>query len=364
LGFTLYLSKLLAANAVFLMKKFLIGLGIFLLLLIMVYLSGPRPAAPQLAAGYPALTHNLTALEKEIMAAEKALKTVKPDNEARIIWYDSLRKEKTPYSIVYLHGFGACQAEGAPVHTQLAKEFGCNLYLSRLRDHGLNKENVFEDLTAENLYETARQAIAIGKELGDSVIVIGTSTGGAFALYAAAHDPAIKSIVLYSPLIDFYSGATALIDKPWGLQIMRSVVGSDYFEFEREDTLEDKYWLSRYRLEGLVALKSFVSATMTEETFANVTCPVFMGYYYKNEEEQDKIVSVPAMLEMYGQLGTPDHLKRKKAFPESGHHVIASYIRSKDYAGVKDETAVFFKEVLHLQPVKKHMPTALEVATK
>jgi len=163
-------------------------------------------------------------------------------------------------------------------------------------------------------------------------------------------------------LIDFYSGATALIDKPWGLQIMRTIIGSDYMEFKRQDTLEDKYWLSKYRLEGLVALKSFIAATMTEETFSKVTCPVFMGYYYKNEEEQDKVVSVPAMLEMYGQLGTPDKLKRKKSFPESGHHVIASYIRSKDYEGVKDETSRFFKEILHLKPVEKPIPVSLKMA--
>lgn len=344
------------------MKKLLIGLSVFLLLLIVIFVSGPKPASPELASGYPALTHNLTALEKEITEAEKALSVIKPDNEARIVWFDSLRKEKTPYSIVYLHGFGASQAEGAPVHTQLAKQFGCNLYLSRLRDHGVNKEDVFSDLTADNLYQTALQAIAIGKELGDSVIVMGTSTGGAFALYAAAHDPTIKSIVLYSPLIDFYSGATALIDKPWGLQIMRTIVGSDYFEFKRQDTLEGQYWISRYRLEGLVALKSFVSATMTEETFAQVKCPVFLGYFYKSEEEQDKVVSVPAMLEMYDQLGTPERLKRKQAFPESGHHVIASYIRSRDYEGVQNETIRFFREILHLNTVEVPMPVPMEVA--
>ncbi|MDO1445739.1 alpha/beta hydrolase [Rhodocytophaga aerolata] len=344
------------------MKKYLLGLGILLLLLAILYLAGPKPASPSLVAGYPTLPHNLTELEKVVQNSEKALKTIKQDNQARIIWFDSLRKEKTPYSIVYLHGFGASQAEGAPVHTQLAKQFGCNLYLSRLRDHGVQQENVFADLTPENFLETAQQAIAVGKELGDSVLVIGTSTGGAFALYAASHDPSIKALVLYSPLIDFYSGATALIDKPWGLQLMRTIIGSDYMEFTRKDTLEDQYWLSKYRLEGLVALKSFVAAAMTEETFSQVKCPVFLGYYYKNEEAQDKVVSVPDMLEMYDQLATPIHLKQKKAFPEAGHHVIASYIRSKDYEGVRDETARFFQEVVHLKPVSAAEPSLSEMA--
>jgi hypothetical protein len=94
------------------MKKFLIGLGIFLLLLVIIYLSGPKPAAPRLVAAYPALTHNLTALEKEITEAERAIKIVKQDNEARIIWFDSSTKKKTPYSIVYLHGFGPARLKG------------------------------------------------------------------------------------------------------------------------------------------------------------------------------------------------------------------------------------------------------------
>jgi pimeloyl-ACP methyl ester carboxylesterase len=334
------------------MKKVVVALAGVLVLLLGVYLAGPTPPSPELAYQGRSSLIPLAHLDKSIIHTEQALKIVKKDNQARIIWADSLRKEKTRYSIVYLHGFGASQAEGAPVHKQLARQFGCNLYLARLRDHGVDKPEVFADLTAENLWATARQAIETAKQLGDSVIIIGTSTGAAFALYAAAHDPSIKAVIAYSPLIDFYSGATALIDKPWGLQIMRQVIGSDYMEFARNDSLQEQYWHSRYRLEGLVALKSFIAHTMTEETFRQIKCPVFLGYYYKNETEQDNVVSVPAMLEMYGQLGTPAALKRKIAFPEAGHHVIASYIRSKDWKHVRDETRLFMEEVLHMHPAK------------
>lgn len=336
------------------MKKFVTALAVILFLLLVLYLSGPKPPAPVLPYQIksPPGSVSLKALEQTINHSEQALKEIKKDNQARIIWADSLRKEKTRYSLVYLHGFGASQAEGAPVHTQLARQFGCNLYLSRLREHGLAKPEVFADLTAENLWETARQAIETGKQLGDSVIVIGTSTGAAFALYAAAQDPSIKAVIAYSPLIDFYSGASVLIDKPWGLHIMRQVMGSDYMEFTRDDSLQEQYWISRYRLEGLVALKSFIAATMTEETFQQVKCPVFLGYYYKNEAEQDNIVSIPAMLEMYEQLGTSASLKRKVAFPETGHHVIASYIRSRDWKSVRDETRRFMEEILHIYPAE------------
>ncbi len=76
--------------------------------------------------------------------------------------------------------------------------------------------------------------------------------------------------------------------------------------------------------------------------------PVFLGYYYKDEIHQDSTVSVPAMLEMFQHLGTPEDQKRKVAFPNVGAHVMTSYITSKDLESVKMETNRFLEEVLRL----------------
>ena len=43
-----------------------------------------------------------------------------------------------------------------------------------------------------------------------------------------------------------------------------------------------------------------------------------MGYYFKNDSMQDKVVSVPAMLKMFDKLGTPKELKVKKLFLMQG----------------------------------------------
>ena len=72
---------------------------------------------------------------------------------------------------------------------------------------------------------------------------------------------------------------------------------------------------------------------MTPEQFQKVKQPVFMGYYYKDEEHQDKVVSVPAMLAMFDELGTPADKKQKMAFPNAGEHVIASHFTSGDLDG-------------------------------
>jgi hypothetical protein len=54
------------------------------------------------------------------------------------------------------------------------------------------------------------------------------------------------------------------------------------------------------------------------------------------------------MLKMFDELGTPVNLKQKMAFPETKAHVIASYIRSKDWQSVERETDKFLVEIVKL----------------
>src|SRR6478735_12011384 len=156
-------------------KWFRIVLVIFIILLI-IYLLGPRPEAPVYATTLPAVPSDATALENYVQNNEAQHK-LKPDNEARIIWFDSA-KTKTEYAIVYLHGFSASQEEGRPIHTNIAKEFGCNLYLSRLAGHGIDTTQPMIHLTADELWESAKQALQIGKRLGNERMIMATSTGG------------------------------------------------------------------------------------------------------------------------------------------------------------------------------------------
>jgi esterase/lipase len=322
-------------------------LGIILVLLL-VYFAGPKPAKPDFAVHEFSLPDSLPALEKKINQEEKNVKGIKPDNQARIIWADSLKKEKTKIAILYLHGFPASWAEGSPVHTDLAKKYHANLYLSRLAEHGIdNGDSTMINLTADEWEASAEKALAITKKLGDEVIIIGTSGGGALTLFLTSRHPGIKAIVLYSPCIRLYSKAAGILTKPWGLQIGRQIQGA-VLKDESTSEAHAKYWDLHYRLEGVRALVNLYSNTMKPETFRKIKCPVFLAYYYKNDEEQDKVVSVAAMLKMFDELGTPPELKLKEAFPNAGAHVIASYIRSKDWQGVEKATDKFLTDIVKL----------------
>jgi esterase/lipase len=204
------------------------------------------------------------------------------------------------------------------------------------------------NLSADEYETSAEIALSVAKKLGDEVIVIGTSAGGTLALFLTSRHPEIKALVLYSPCVKLYDKTAFILDKPWGLQIARMVSGAPFKKFEYENKTHAKYWQLDYRIEALVALQNLVSNTMKPEVFAKIKCPVFLGYYYKNEMEQDKTVSIPEMLKMFDELGTADNLKEKIPFPDAGAHVIASYIRSKDWQGVEKETDKFLAQMAKL----------------
>ena len=324
--------------------------GLLLLVIIAAYCLGPKPAPPQLGVSLPKVMFDLTALADSIERAEQSVANLKPNNEARIIWADSLPKQ-TAYALVYLPGFTATYVEGDPVHRDFATRYGFNMYVPRWRDHGLDVEDKLLHYHPDSVLQTAAHALAVGKRIGEKVLLMSTSTGGTLSIYLAAQYPElVDGIIAYSPNISIKDESAKVLTMPWGLQIARQIVGGTHRYFEADEEFQ-KYWYNHYRLEGLVQLQSLVEHTMTPETFAEVEAPFFLGYFYKNDSIQDQVVSVPAMLDMYGQLKTPEAQKRKTAFPDVATHALASYVGSEDLDHVRAETYRFAEEVLGLKPL-------------
>jgi esterase/lipase len=315
--------------------------------ILVLYWVGPNPADPVYTNDLPVLSDSPQQLEMYVAEQEKK-HPIKPDNQARIVWYNDSLKNTTEYALVYLHGFSASQEEGNPVHRNLAKAFGCNLYLARLAEHGIDTSDALMNYTAEGLWQTAKEAYAIGKKLGKKVILMGTSTGGTVALQLAAAFPEIAGIILYSPNIAINDPNAWLLNNPWGLQIARLVKGSNFNTAGQDDSTYKKYWNHTYRLEATVQLQELLETTMVPATFGAVRQPVLALYYFKDENNQDKVVKVSAIQKMMQELGTPDSLKRSVAMANAGNHVLASPIVSKDVAGIEKETSTFLQQVMKL----------------
>jgi esterase/lipase len=328
-----------------LLKIVLYTLGV----LIIVYLFGPHPDAPKYTTTLPVVP-STGELDKYVTAIESAHK-LKPNNEARIVWANDSTKQKTAYAIVYLHGFSASQEEGNPVHRNIAKEFGCNLYLSRLAEHGIDTTEQLLNLTADNYWESVKQAFAIGKQLGNKIILMGTSTGATQALQlAAAYPNDIAALILYSPNIAIKDDNAWLLNNHWGLQIARLVKGSNYNDPKDSRPIYKQYWNKPYRLEAVVALEEMLETSMNKTTYSKITQPTLMLYYYKDEIHQDSVVKVSAMKEMFSELATDSLHKRAVDLPNAGNHVIASPIKSGDVQGVERETKRFLQDIMQLKP--------------
>ncbi len=323
---------------------------IVLVVLMIIYFLGPHPRTPVYSATLPTVPSGAASLEKYIDSNE-ALHRLKPDNEARIVWFDT-NKTKTEYAIVYLHGYSASQEEGSPIHTNIAKEFGCNLYLSRLAYHGIDTANPMINITPEALWESAKQALQIGRQLGKKVILMSTSTGGTLSLQlAAAYPNDVYALIMMSPNIALHDDRAFILNNPWGLQIAHLITGSNDVTSTDTSAIYEQYWYHQFPMQAVIQLQELIETTMTRKTFEAVKQPSLVLYYYKDEQHQDTVVSVPAILKMYDELGTPAGLKVKAAMPDVGNHVMGGYIKSKDLLEVQQAIEKFMKGVLKMQPV-------------
>lgn len=329
------------------MSKPLIVVAV-ILLLVVVYVGGPRPATPVYDKSYPNVPTEPAALEAYIRLGE-ARHTLKSDNEARLIWFDSA-KAKTPCSVVYLHGFSASQEEGDPVHVNFARRYGCNLFLARLSDHGVDTTEQLLLFTPDRLWRSGKEALAIGEAIGDNVVLMSTSTGGTLALMlAAAYPEKVSALINLSPNIEINNSLAFMANNPWGNQIARWVVGGHY-QVGNYPPERQPYWNDRYRIEAIGQLQELLETAMTRETFQQVTCPSLTLYYFKSDKEQDPTVRVSAMQRMHKQLGTDPSQKRAIAIAEAGAHVLASHLVSKDIPAVEREINRFAEEVLQWVP--------------
>lgn len=333
------------------MKKFLKIFLVLITVLVVAYLAGPKFPKPHLSNQLPVIEVSTSELDTYIKEKENKLK-IKPDNESRIIWANDSLKSKTPYCLLYLHGFAACWYEGNPVNMDFAKRYGLNMYAPLLASHGIETTDALIDMTPERLYESAKVALVIAQSLGEKVIIMGTSTGATLALKLAADYPKLMDgLILLSPNVELNNPAAFLLSKPWGLQIGRIASKGKYWITNTDLTSKEcQYWYCRRRMEGFVYLQQLLEATMTKETFSKVDKPVFMAYYYKDEEHQDANVKVDAMLKMYDELKTPASLKQKQAFADAGTHVIGCKLFSGAWKEVEEASFQFAEEKLGLVP--------------
>ena len=327
------------------MKKVGIVLMVVLAALFLGFILGPRAQFSQVDGSPIEITIPFENLDSIIELRESRVDGLKADNHSRFIWQDSLNA--TEYSLVYLHGFSASFMEAQPILSHLSERYNLNTYLPRLYQHGLEDVDAFTRLQPKEWMDSAREAIAIGKSIGQKVIVMSTSTGSTFAAYLAAQDDDIHALICTSPNFDLADTKSRLIVGPWGKQLMRFVLKSNYREWPANEEVQ-KYWTTKNNIAGHIALRDLLNQTMTSETFSGIHQPTYTGYYYKDDEHQDNVISVEAIHEFMNSIGTSEDNKRSIAFDNAVGHVISSELMNPHWEDVQESIFEFCDEILHL----------------
>lgn len=266
---------------------------------------------------------------------------VRPNNEERLVRY----APRTEIAVLFIHGFGASRAEGEAVIEPISAEFRANTYYLRLPGHGTDAEK-HAAVKFPDYLDLAEEAFAMTKKLGERVVIVGASTGALLATHLAARYPEqIAGVVLGSPFYEFNNPAAVLFRIPGGLGLVHALYGEDRDvswgadpEKRKIDGYDD-YWLTQQKYAALVPLDRLRRYIVGEETFQAVTCPVLLMYYYKDEEHQDAVVSVPAMraaFDQFGRAGRPHPLNRQVAVANSNHIMMSAYVRSDKETVVRE----------------------------
>lgn len=331
------------------MKKKYLVLAIIVVItasLVVLYATGPVPGKPVLDNTLPEINLSINQLEEFITAREDTLH-VKMDNESKIVWADDSLKNQTDYCLLYLHGNAASGYEGYPTHINFANYFKCNAYIPRLASYGLGSLEPLLDITADEYYESAKEALEIAHILGKKVVIMGTSEGATISLKLAADFPdLVDGLLLLSPNIHMIFSGSFLLTKPWGLQMVRELRGSKYYYMNTDLGDEEcDYWNCFYRLEAIAQMQMLIKKIDTKNTYDKITTPVFMAYYYEDETLQDQVSSVDAMLKMFDKLATPEDLKEKQAF-NAGTHYIGCRLLSQTQPEVQEACIAFAQNII------------------
>lgn len=227
------------------MRKMVIALAIIVLAVAALYALGPRVSTDH------SIDFDASAIgpdpEAYLAAEEARVANIRPDLAKEIVWADPSKRARTPLSIVYIHGFSASKGEVRPLPDMLASELGANLYYTRLAGHGQDSAAMGGATLKAWMNDTA-EALAIGRMIGERVIVLATSTGGSLATIAA-FEPGqfenIAALVMLSPNFQVKAAGASLLTGPWGRQLAEMIVGPER-GFEPSNDLVRELWTTRY----------------------------------------------------------------------------------------------------------------------
>lgn len=234
-----------------------IVLAILVLLLGAAWLFGPRTIVDTTITFQPGTLGD--DLEAYLEASEAKVAGIQPNQHKEIVWADPETHGKTPIAIVYVHGFSASPQEMRPLPDMVAADLRANLFLTRLSGHGTTTRPM-ADVSVNAWVNDFAEAVAIAERLGDTVVVMATSTGAALTSWAItqpAFRDRVDAVILCSPNYGVQAFGSSLLTLPFARQMARLVMGETR-SFEPGNELQRLYWTTTYPVDAILPMAELV----------------------------------------------------------------------------------------------------------
>ena len=286
-------------------------------------------------------------LQAYVGAADSGLVDLRVGDERGIVWADGDTRGRTPASVVYLHGFSADRHEIEPVVTDLARTLDANVYFTRLSGHGRDGAAMAE-ATVEDWLDDTAEAVAIGERLGEHVVLVGTSTGGTLAVWAATRPEAkdrISALVLLSPNFHPKDRSSRVLLYPWGGVLARLVVGQERC-FDPLNEAQERHWTTCYPTSALSPMMALVEHVRSLDS-SPIEAPTLVLY----SPDDDVVDATETERLLSGREGEGVHLQMVEGSSDPARHVLAGDIVSPDSnAEVLHRIVSFLESVLPVAP--------------
>ena len=296
-------------------RKIILTVIAVVVVLLAVFLLGPRtPVDTQVTFDAARIGDDPDAW---LAGQEARFDDIEDGLQKEIVWASS-SKSRTPLSLVYVHGFSASRGEAAPLTELVASDLGANVFYTRLAGHGRDGDAMAEPSVNDWLNDMA-EALAIGRTIGDEVVVLSMSTGAALTAWAAVERTdlmeKIKGVVLMSPNFRVKASGSWIMTMPWGAQLLRLVSGPER-GFEPVNATQARYWTERYPVDALLPMAALVKRVRDSAVEAAQVPALFIF------SDADAVVDHSVTRAVAARWGAPHAIEVIAPKPGDGNHVI------------------------------------------
>ena len=237
---------------------------------------------------------DLNDVEKQIKFDESSVPNLRTNIEKKIIWAEK-SSQRTPLSIVFIHGFSATRVEMSPVIEKVAKALGANVFLTRLSGHGQDGD-ALSNATFDDWISDTAEAINIGEVIGNEVILIGSSTGCSLIHSIIETQTKVRSIIYVSPNFGPSSYKGHFLRLPGAKWFIPLILGREH-SFTPKNSEHERCWTTRYPTKALFPVKdSVIAASLANHS--KIKLPILFWF-----SDYDKVVSPKATRRIISKMG-------------------------------------------------------------